>query len=161
MKAYREEKRKVKRCIYQSKIKINKHYGREMNKDVNGNRKLFWKEVSNAKEGKVESCSRLNDGNGRLAQGEDELRKIWKEYSEDLYNIDTQEHVAVHMCSFDRIRRGNSFGEEPISRAEIEVRVGKLMNGNASGKDEIIREMIKGGGDMVAEWIWRLCNMAF
>ena len=44
-----------------------------MNEDVNGNRKLFWKEVSNAKGGKVESCSRIKDGNRRLAQGEDEV----------------------------------------------------------------------------------------
>ena len=29
-------------------------------------RKLFWKEVSNAKGGKVEICSRIKDGNGRL-----------------------------------------------------------------------------------------------
>ena len=35
--------------------------------DVNGNRKLFWKEVSSAKGGRVESCSRIKDGNGRLA----------------------------------------------------------------------------------------------
>ena len=61
-----------------------------MNEDVNGNRKLFWKEVSNAKGGKVESCNRVKDGDGRLAQGEDGARKIWKEYFEDLYNIDTQ-----------------------------------------------------------------------
>ena len=38
--------------------------------------------------GKVESCSGVKDGNGRFAQGEDEARKIWKEYFEDLYNID-------------------------------------------------------------------------
>ena len=59
--------------------------------------KLFWKEVNNAKGGKVESCSRIKDGNGRLAQGEDEVRKILKEYFEDLYNTDTQEEVAIHM----------------------------------------------------------------
>ena len=47
-----------------------------MNHDVNGNRKLFCKEVSNAKEGKVNSCSRIKDGHGRLAQGEDEVRRI-------------------------------------------------------------------------------------
>ena len=40
-----------------------------MNEEVNGNRKLFWKEVSNEKGGKVESWSRIKDGNGRLAQG--------------------------------------------------------------------------------------------
>ena len=82
-----------------------------MNEDVNGNRKLFWREVSNAKGRKVKSCSRIKDGNGRLAQGVDEVREIWKEYFEDLYIIDTQEVVAVHKCFFDGIWSGNYFGE--------------------------------------------------
>ena len=56
------EKRKVKRCIYHSKKGVNEHFGRKMSQDANGNRKLFWKEVS-----KVESCSRVKDGNGKLA----------------------------------------------------------------------------------------------
>ena len=68
-----------------------------MNEDLSGNRKLFWKEVSNAKGGRVESCSKLKDGNERLAPGDDEVRKIRKEYFEDLYNTDTQEQVVVHM----------------------------------------------------------------
>ena len=54
-----------------------------------------------------------------------------------MYNIDTQEHVAVHMCGFDWIQRSINFGREPIGRSEFEVRV---------GKDEITGEMIKGGG---------------
>ena len=74
-----------------------------MNEDVNVNRKLFWKEVSNVKGRKVECCSRIKDGNMRLAQGKDELRRIWKEYFEDLYDINTQEQVAIHMCSSDGI----------------------------------------------------------
>ena len=49
--------------------------------------------MSNAKGGKVESCSRVKDGNGRLVQGEGEARKIWEEYFENLYNIGTQEEV--------------------------------------------------------------------
>ena len=43
---------------------------------------------------------------------------------------------------------------------EVEVRVGKLKNRKAAGKDEVKGEMIKGGGDRV-DWIWRLCNMDF
>ena len=74
-----------------------------MDEDVNVNRKLFWKEVSNAKEGKVESCSRVKNGNGRLAQEDEETRNIWKEYFEDLYNINKQEEFALHMCGFDGI----------------------------------------------------------
>ena len=39
------------------------------------------------------------------------------------------------------IRRGNYFGGEPIGRAEVEVRVSRLKNGKAAGKDEITGEM--------------------
>ena len=80
MEAYGEGKRKVKRCIIQSKKKVNNQFGKKMNDDVTGNRKLLWKEVSSVKGEKVESCSRVKDGNWTLAQREDEARKIWKEY---------------------------------------------------------------------------------
>ena len=57
--------------------------------------------------GKMESCSRIKDGKGRLALGEDEVLRIWKDYFENLYNIDTQEQVTIHMCGFDGVQRGN------------------------------------------------------
>ena len=41
------------------------------------------------------------------------------------------------------------------------MRVGKLKNGKKTGKNEITKEMIKGRGDRVVDWIWRLCNVAF
>ena len=41
------------------------------------------------KGGKLESYSSIKDRNGRLAQGEDEVRKIFKEYFQDLYSVDT------------------------------------------------------------------------
>ena len=77
-----------------------------------------------------------------------------------MYNIATQEEVAVHMRCFDGIRRGNYFRGEGIGRAEVEVRVGKFKNGKTTDKDEITGKMIKGGGDRVEDCIWRLCNMA-
>ena len=77
----------------------------------------------------MESCSRITDGNGRLEQGEDEVPSIWKEYFQDLYNTDTQEQVAVHVCGFDGVRR----------RAEVQMRVGKFKNGKAANKDEVTR----------------------
>ena len=109
----------------------------------------------------MESYNRIKDRNGRLTQGEDEVRKIWKEYFEDLYNIITQEEVAVHICDFDKIRRDKYFGGEPTGRDEIEVKVSKLKKGEAAGKDEITGEMKKGGGDRVVDWIWSLGNGTF
>ena len=80
MEVYREEKIKLNRCIYQSKKKVNEQFGRNINEDVN--RKLFWKEVINAKGGKKNSFNRMKDGNGRFVQGGDQVRMIWKEYFE-------------------------------------------------------------------------------
>ena len=85
-----------------------------------------------------------------------ELRRIWKEYYEDLYNIDTEERVAVHMRRLYGVRRGNYFGGEPVRRTEVEVRVGKLKNGNDAGKDEVTGELIKGRGNWVVNWICQL-----
>ena len=67
-----------------------------------------------------------------------------------MYNIDPQEQVAIHMCGFDGIQRGNYFGGEPTGRAEVEVTVRKFKNGKAPGKNEITLEMIK--GKMVTRW---------
>ena len=60
------------------------------------NRKFFWKELSKANGGKVENSNRIKDINGVLDLEVAEARRIWKEYYENLYNIDTQEQDAVH-----------------------------------------------------------------
>ena len=49
MEVYKEEKKKIKRCIYQSKKEVNEQFRRKMSQDVDGNRKLFWKEVNKVK----------------------------------------------------------------------------------------------------------------
>ena len=59
MEICKEVKRKVKRCICQSKEEVHEQFGMKINQNVNGNRTLFWKEVSKANGGKVESCSRI------------------------------------------------------------------------------------------------------
>ena len=41
---------------------------------------------------------------------------------------------------------------------EVEATVSKLKNRKPADKD-VIRDMIKGEGDMVVDGIWRLCNV--
>ena len=52
------------------------------------------KGVNKADAGKLENCRIIKDKNGRLAMEEVEVRRIWKEYFEDLYNINTQEQIC-------------------------------------------------------------------
>ena len=47
------------------------------------------------------------------------------------------------MCRFDGARRGNYFGGEPIRRAEVELRVRKIKNRKAAGKDDVAGEIVK------------------
>ena len=51
---------------------VQEQFGRKMNQDVNGNTKLFRKELSKTNGGKVENPNRIEDGNGRLAPKEAE-----------------------------------------------------------------------------------------
>ena len=55
------------------------------------------------------------------------------------------------MCGFDNVQKGSYFRGEAIMKSEMEVRVRKLKNGKAAGKDEVMGEMIKGVGDMVVD----------
>ena len=48
-------------------------------------------------------------GGGGLALGKDEVKRIWKNYFQDLHNINIQEQVAVYMCGFDAVQKGNYF----------------------------------------------------
>ena len=49
----------------------------------------------------------------------------------DLYNIDIQEQVTVHMCSFDGDRTSKYFEGQTASRTEVEVRLESLKNGKS------------------------------
>ena len=56
---------------------------------------------------------------------------------ENLYNLNTQKQILAHTCGFDGIMRNNYIGGELVRRTEVEVRVGKLKNKKAAGKDEM------------------------
>ena len=42
------------------------------------------------------------------------MRRTWKDPFENLYNMDTQDQVIVHMYDFSDVRRGNYFGESGL-----------------------------------------------
>ena len=68
--------------------------------------------------------SRIKDENWRLAVGEEQVQMTWKNYFEDLYNMDTQEQVVVPMCGSGIVQRDNYFEGETVRRTEVEMRVG-------------------------------------
>ena len=55
---------------------------------------------------RVENCDRIKAKTVRLAVGEDNVGKPWNQYFEDLYNVDTEEHLMLSVCGFDNTRMG-------------------------------------------------------
>ena len=49
------------------------------------------------------------------------------------------------MFGFGDVQRGN-FGEDPVRRTEVEVKIGELKKEKAAGKVEVARETVKDGG---------------
>ena len=76
-----------------------------------------------------------------------------EEWVSTLYNVDTEEWIPVIMCVFDRVRRGNYYGREPVRRTEKEMRVKKFKNCMETGNDEATGEMIKIKGELMIDWV--------
>ena len=52
-----------------------------------------------------------------------------KDYSEDFYNMNTQDQVGVHMFDFEYVQRSKYFEGESIRGNGVESKVRQLQNG--------------------------------
>ena len=64
--------------------------------------------------------------------GEDYVRKIWKQYFEDINKVNRDGQITVSMPNFENGGRSNYSQGEPVNRYEVEARTKKLKNGKAS-----------------------------
>ena len=101
--------------------------------------------MSNAKGEKVESCSRIKEGNRKLAQGEDEVQKIWKEYFEICITLILSNRLQSTYVALMGFREVSISKESQLEELRLKLRV-SIKNERAVGKDKIKGEMIKGGG---------------
>ena len=63
--------------------------------DVQGNRKLFWKEVRKLKKEDKGNVQRIMKRDGTFVNDEVEVRKVWSEHFESLHNVGINEEVIV------------------------------------------------------------------
>src|SRR5678816_3272894 len=94
LELYKEEKRNTKRCIRRRKQEVNEQFGRRMNEDIQGNRKLFWKEARKVKNENKGNLLRIMNRDGAFVTHEMDVRGVWKEHFENLHNINSNEAVS-------------------------------------------------------------------
>ena len=72
-----------------------------MNQDINGNKKLFWKEMGKKKEREVENFIRIKV---RLAVEKVDVQETWEDYLKKLYKVKLKSWLQL-MCSFEDPRQ--------------------------------------------------------
>ena len=78
----------------------------------------------------------------------------WKEHFEKLLNIQSERNASISGWGMAGRKRGMS-REEGISRMEVDEAM-KIKMGKAPGTDGVCGEMLKYGGELVVDWIWKL-----
>ena len=94
----------------------------------------------------MESCSRIKDGNGRLALEEDEVRRIWKDYFEDLYKMKLRVYMLIVSLAFVKVKGG----ESECFRIESGVRAEQVMSLLLFNVYMNVSEISRGGERLIA-----------
>ena len=61
--------------------------GRAIGDDVEGNKKMFWKEVKRVRKGEQAKEEMVKDVNGQILRDGVEVRSRWEEYFDQVLNV--------------------------------------------------------------------------
>ena len=114
------------------------------------------------RKGESGSESRIKDGSGRLLVEEEEIKKRWAEYFEELLNVwDEREANIVAVPGGRRMPVLNGMNESEINEKEVNDAINEMKTGKAPGMDGCAVESLKSGGVIVVRWLVRLFNVCF
>jgi hypothetical protein len=146
----------VKEAVKEAKQKAWESFGNELQQDFYNNSKVFWKKVKGEK--KSERVV-LKNAMGGVISGEEQTAEWCKGYFEKLYNEGfTGDRVEQEMEDTESLSQTvtlNTKLELEPSLEEVRKCLTKLKSGKAAGSSGIVAEMLKAGGQLVAEKLWK------
>jgi len=158
---YMECKRRVKRVIEQSKMKVDENFGRKLSEMYKENKRLYWKEVQKERgSGWNNGGVEVKDNSGRMLRENDDVKRRWSEYFEELMNVNSQ-GKAIVTCMGMKEGGGRVYEQSDIKREEVVKAIGDLKCGKAPGIDGITAEMLKYGGEAISDWMHAMCILAW
>ena len=157
---YRFWKRKVKELVNDSKQRVDEDFGRKLSEDFNVNKKLFWREVKRERGGSETRSVRVKNEDGSLVGGKEEVTGVWKRHFERLMSERTVGEAVVTSMGMEAGGKRVCV-QRDVERVEVEKAISRLKCGKAAGIDGITPEMLKYGGEVVVEWMWLICKLAW
>ena len=102
----------------------------------------------------------MKDNSGKMLRENDDVKRRWSEYFEELMNVNSQ-GKAIVTCMGMKEGGGRVYEQSDIKREEIVKAIGDLKCGKAPGIDGITAEMLKYGGEAISDWMHAMCILAW
>ncbi|KAI5715018.1 hypothetical protein M8J77_009060 [Diaphorina citri] len=153
---YNKINREVVKLVRQKKRQYVKKSLEKAEEDrTKNNTKDFYRTVRFFKNGYRPRTSGVKDRDGNTTNEPEKVLNIWKEYFEDLLNVNPETESDVNGESTHEIRENNEEIEEPTLR-EVKDAIDNMKNGKSPGEDGIPVEIFKYGGEGIKRYIHKL-----
>ena len=132
----------------------------KLSRDFVSNRKLYHREIRRIRGQQGSNCNRIKDENDRLLERKEEVLGRWRDYFKNLMNAGDNRNAEI-TCWGMNGGFGVSKKQVNITRNEVKKAIKKLKLGKAPGVDGIRSEMLKYGGEVMIDILWRVCKVAW
>src|SRR5277367_2095428 len=155
-------KKRMKSLVWESKDKVQKRIGKEINEDFYGNKNRFYMKIERERKGNDEVApGRVKDANGNIVTDPIQKAIVYKKYWEALLNEADVGQAQVARLEFEGDEEARVLCESMISIDEVMEALKEMKGGKAAGVDNITPEIIKEGGEEMVGWMCKLFNKAF
>ena len=128
-----------------------------MKADHAGTRKLLYSMAKNYRNSANEQTYAIKDEDGQLLVQPDDISKRWKEYFDQLLNVQGNEDLAVYVdleVDLEEVI-------EDITGSEILGAVSRMKRGKATGDDDLPVENVKEAGDEAQKLLLTIMQNAY
>mgnify|MGYP007071599789 CR=1 FL=1 len=152
LEEYVAAKKIAKKAVAQAQQEERNRLGEKLNTEE-GQRSVFKIAKQMAKERQdVVGVNCVKDESGNIVVEPEMMKKRWKEYMEQLLNVENEWDGNVECDVVEGPR-------ENITEMEVEKAIGKMKSGKAGGPTDLVGEIIRAAGQVGVKKMTEICNM--
>ena len=143
----------MKQAVQAAKRMADRRWGERLGNDLEGNKKMFWKEVKRVRIGEQAREEMVKDVNGQILRDGVEVRRRWAEYLEQVLNVADLREANINAVGYWRMPVLGDLNERAISLEEVGEAVNEMKSGKAPGLDGFPVECLKKSGKKVKSFM--------
>ena len=149
---YKDAKKRSKKAVAQSRSEASRPLYEKLGTPEGEQMIYRIAKVREKSRRDIEECNYIKNSNGRILVEDEDIKKRWKEYFEELLNVENDRGILDETPPI--------LGPvEGIIRQEVKEALQKMKSNKAGGPTGVVIEMIKALEDEGIEWAWKLLKI--